>query len=610
VLSNGLAVFACLFLSPQPAFAAYRNWTGSVSTDWSTAGNWSASIPGISDNADFAVAFSNQPSLSADWTVGGLWMTTSSVAQDVTLSSSGGTLTIQGNVINGTAGLGILIDNPNSYTLTITAPIKLGGTQAWRNNSGNLFTVGAGGVDLNGRAFTIDGTGNTTVTGVMSNSGTLTKAGTGTLTLSGANTYTGATTVSAGRLTVTGSLTSAITVASGATLGGKGGTTSSTLTLNAGSTMIGVAQVAGSGNAFRAAGAVTAAASVNIAGSDGNATVGAGHVIDVVGYGTTPGTANFSTANYRSATLADDTTNKKITLTYTNSGRTWNSASSTWDVGTTNAWQEGDFKFFQGDTVTFNDTGTGGGGARTVTLNSLVTPSGVIFNNNTSTYTVSGTGSIGNATGLTKTGTGTVNLATANTFIGNTTVSGGTLAVNADGALGSTAKVTINAGGTVLLGTTGGNNRISDTAEIALAGGTFHTGGFTETVGKMTLSANSTFNFGAGTSRVTFDGASSLGSSGLTVLNWTGVQGSAGGTDQLLFTNSSFTGGTSTNQIQFNISGTLYGANFITINGTTVEAVANLTVVPEPATIFGSSALLLLIGWRERRRFATLLRRV
>jgi len=220
---------------------------------------------------------------------------------------------------------------------------------------------------------------------------------------------------------------------------------------------------------------------------------------------------------------------------------------------------------------------------------------------------IAATGVISGTGGVTKTGTGTLTMsgASANTFTGNTTVSGGTLAANADGALGATTKVTINTGGTVLLGTTAGNNRIGNTTEVALAGGTFNTGGFSENVGKMTLSANSTLDMGAGTSRVTFDGASSLGSSTLTVLNWTGVQNQTGGTDQLIFTNSGFTAGSTTSQVQFNLGGSFYGGRFISLGGSSLE----LVPVPEPATIYGAGALVLAIGWRERRRITRLLLR-
>jgi autotransporter-associated beta strand protein len=64
----------------------------------------------------------------------------------------------------------------------------------------------------------------------------LTKVGSGTLTLSGTNTYTGLTTVTNGKLIVNGSIsTSAVTVQSGATLGGSG--TVGALTVESGGTV-------------------------------------------------------------------------------------------------------------------------------------------------------------------------------------------------------------------------------------------------------------------------------------------------------------------------------------------------------------------------------------
>lgn len=143
---------------------ALRPWTGAVSTTWSTAGNWTGGTPGAADTAEFNQAFSNQPNLTANATVGSLLMTTG-VAQNVTLSASAGTLTI-----NGLGGTGILVDNPNAFTLTISAPLALGAAQAWTNNSGNLFTV-SGTVALGGNNLTVNGTGNTLISGVISGAG-------------------------------------------------------------------------------------------------------------------------------------------------------------------------------------------------------------------------------------------------------------------------------------------------------------------------------------------------------------------------------------------------------------------------------------------------------
>src|SRR6266404_7699635 len=182
-------------------------WTGATNTTWSTGTNWSGgSKPSSTQNAVFDLLFSNQPNLTSNQTVGGLWMTTG-VGQNVTISASSGTLTLDGNTINSIANLGILVDNSSAFTLTVTASLKLGNDQTWTNNSGNLLTV-SGTVNLNHNTLTVDGTGNTSIGGAISNSGStavgLIKNGSGTLTLTGANAYGGATQVNAGTLLING----------------------------------------------------------------------------------------------------------------------------------------------------------------------------------------------------------------------------------------------------------------------------------------------------------------------------------------------------------------------------------------------------------------------
>ncbi len=162
--------------------------------------NWSAGgPPGAADTALFNGVFFSQPNLTTGDSVGTLQMTTG-VVQNVMISGRR-TLSISGLGILGT---GILVDNPNAFTLRITANLAVNNSQAWTNNSGNLFTV-SGNVALDGNAVTVNGTGDTLISGNVSGMGSvsdLNKDGSGTLTLTGTNTYGGGTAVNGGTLLV------------------------------------------------------------------------------------------------------------------------------------------------------------------------------------------------------------------------------------------------------------------------------------------------------------------------------------------------------------------------------------------------------------------------
>src|ERR1039458_7752420 len=72
--------------------------------------------------------------------------------------------------------------------------------------------------------------------------------------------------------------------------------------------------------------------------------------------------------------------------------------------------------------------------------------------------------------------------------------------------------------------------------EMALGGGTFQTGGFSEQLGTLKLTANSVIDLGAGASVLKFAASTgvSWSATALTITNWTGsVKG--GGADQLVF---------------------------------------------------------------------------
>jgi hypothetical protein len=126
----------------------------------------------------------------------------------------------------------------------------------------------------------------------------------------------------------------------------------------------------------------------------------------------------------------------------------------------------------------------------------------------------------------------------ANTWSGALTIGTGgnvvlqkTAGVN---ALSATGTLTVQTNGTLTLGA---SNQLPNTKGIILAGGTFATGGFSETLGTLTLTADSTINLGNGASIINFAASNAVGWTGgtlLTITNWTG-NAAGGGTDRIFF---------------------------------------------------------------------------
>jgi autotransporter-associated beta strand protein len=145
-----------------------------------------------------------------------------------------GTLTLGGastysgptTVAAGTLRLGAANALPSGSDVTDGGTLDLHGFSdsiGALSGSGTVTSAAAGAVTLTVGA---DGASGTFVGVLQNGSGTLalTKSGTGTEVLSGSSTYTGTTTVAAGTLEVDGSITAAVTVSSGGTLDGGGGT--------------------------------------------------------------------------------------------------------------------------------------------------------------------------------------------------------------------------------------------------------------------------------------------------------------------------------------------------------------------------------------------------
>jgi hypothetical protein len=144
-----------------------------------------------------------------------------------------------------------------------------------------------------------------------------------------------------------------------------------------------------------------------------------------------------------------------------------------------------------------------------------------------------------------------------------------------------------------------------------------------QTFGSLTLTGTSILDFGTGSAgnTMTFSSLSFTGTK-LNVYNWSGSAYGAGvadtGTfadtqDRLLFNADTIYSGTEDSRIEFfSDSGiTSLGFGQEVAFGSQFELVP-ITAVPEPATtaLIGSIALCALIGYRERRRFTGLGKRI
>ncbi|HEX3149406.1 MAG TPA: autotransporter-associated beta strand repeat-containing protein, partial [Gemmataceae bacterium] len=178
----------------------------------------------------------------------------------------------------------------------------------------------------------------------------------------------------------------------------------------------------------------------------------------------------------------------------------------------------------------------------------LSAPSTLTVNNSTTFAGIIG-GAAANT--LTTAGSGSLTLTAANTYSGATVVNGGTLTLSgANGAIASSASLTVNTGGTVLLDNSGANNntRLGTSAGINLNGGTFQVNGngstaLNESLGALTLGAGSSTlasNPDAAGSTLTFASLSRPAGSGGFV-NFTGT--GLGSTNQVVFTGLTNTGG-------------------------------------------------------------------
>jgi autotransporter-associated beta strand protein len=291
-----------------------------------------------------------------------------------------------------------------------------------------------------------------------------------------------------------------------------------------------------------------------------------------------------------SGTITDGTNN--LNLVKLGSGTQTLSGNNTYD-GTT---------IISNGVLQIGDGGTNG----TLGRGAVTNQAGLVINRG-GTYLVSN--NIAGAGGLTNAGAGTVTLTGSNTLTGPVRVSGGTLVLsNTTGgqAAGGTSSIQVDSGATLTLGA---NNQIGNSTALILNGGTFRAGtataGYSDTLGTLTLTADSVIDLGAftGAHSLTFANSSAIAwatNATLTISNWQGTPWTPGTAGQLLFGTGGLTS-TQLSQIRWDPQG-FAGAGLIGANG-------ELTPIPEPRVYAAAIALLAAVGWRERKRLAALLRR-
>jgi fibronectin-binding autotransporter adhesin len=463
-LPAGVTRFFCVLLLSLVAAApriqaAPWTWNGAGgNTNWSTGGNWSiGSAPTSAPSTD--LYFGGNTNTGTALAPLNQNIATPFQLNSLQFSVGAGNFFLGGNALAFT-GAGNTITQASNLAQSIANNIN-----AVTNSMVTLTLTGAGSgvVTLSG-AIT-PGNGNRDYA--------ISKTNTSTFILSGANNYGGATTISGGVLNIQnasalGSIASGTTVFSGAALQIQGGIAvgNEPLILNgSGLASDGALRNISGNNSY--AGGTTLGSASTIASDSGTLTL-TGGIVDSGFTATFAGSGDTTSTGVISGTGA---------LVKNGNGTLTLNATNTYSGGTT----------INGGTVAVISSGLGAAGG-SVTINAgtleilttFATPRNFSLGSSTSTFqidpsqtytvtgTVSGTGS------LNKTGTGTLILSGANTYTGATNVSAGTLQTSA-------------------------NERIANTSDLNVSGGTFALQSFSETVASVTLTSGSITGTSTGT---------------------------------------------------------------------------------------------------------------
>ncbi|WP_432798304.1 beta strand repeat-containing protein [Poriferisphaera sp. WC338] len=198
-MSRVLIAVACLYVvGITQLHAVDATFTGFISNVWTVNDNWSNGAPATDVDGTITIESGNG---SSPFTITNIDLAYTNI-NNLTFSSSGtnGDYTLQGTgSLSFNTGGGVT--NNKTGTGTISVDILGTGSSLALNATSGAVAI-TGGIDLSdtgGVQLNIDGSNNTTISGVISGTdGSLNKSGSGTLTLSGSNTHTGGTTLSGG----------------------------------------------------------------------------------------------------------------------------------------------------------------------------------------------------------------------------------------------------------------------------------------------------------------------------------------------------------------------------------------------------------------------------
>ncbi|MFH1496376.1 MAG: autotransporter-associated beta strand repeat-containing protein [Verrucomicrobiota bacterium] len=438
---KALGALAGIVYAQSSLPAATFTWDGGHGgqSRWTDNNNWNPNgAPANDGTADliFAGTVRLTPETNGDWSI-----------NSITFSSTAGAFTLIGeNVTLQGTSVTHAIRNDDDQTQTINHALITAANQSWAALAGDLAINGN---VTNNHALTLTGPANTTIGGIVAGTGSLIKSGAGTLTLSGANTYSGGTTVSAGTLLGTSAslqgdivnhaalaFDQAATGTYAGVISGSGAVTKSgagNLTLSGANTFTGTAAVSAGTLTLSGGSALADTAAVSLADAAGAtlALADSETIGSLSGGGSTGGdvslganTLTVGSGDYAGAISGSGSLVKDTAGTLALSGANTYFGGTTVSAGTL----QGDSASLQGD---------------------IVNHAALVFaqaSDGTYAGVVSGSG------GLVKSGSGNLTLSGANTFTGTATVAEGTLTLGADNAVGASADLDIQTGGTFSLG--------------------------------------------------------------------------------------------------------------------------------------------------------------